>query len=222
MTDTPTPKPIAADEFQMPALPEQGKIRGRKTLLTAELTDAVVRLLKAGNYLSQTARYLGLNPTTLNSWRARGNELMESGREDLTEYEQMFVDFAISVEAAKAEAEIRAVEIVRKAMPKDWRAATWYLERTNNKDWGATQRTEVSGPDGGAIPIDVDSVYRKLEAVTQRVVLDAEEAHIAELPTPAPQEKPQLLPGGEIAPDAVVVEPAIEGSEMAVEAEPTE
>ena len=213
MTDTPDTTP----EFTLPPLPDK-KRTGRKTLLTPDVTDAVVRLLKAGNYLSQTARYLGLDPTTLNSWRARGNELMASGRTDLDEYEQMFVDFSIAVEAAKAEAEIRAVEIIRKAMPKDWRAATWYLERTNNKDWGATQRTEVSGPDGGAIPIDVDSVYRKLEAVTQRVVLEAEEATIAELPTP----EAQLLPEGEIDPDAGVVDGLVEASETVVETEPTE
>jgi len=189
-------------EFTLPPLPEKGKRTGRKTLLTPEVTDAVVRLLKAGNYLSQTARYLGLDPTTLNSWRARGNELMASGREDLDEYEQMFVDFSIAVESAKAEAEIRAVDIIRKAMPKDWRAATWYLERTNNRDWGATQRTEVSGPDGGAIPIDVDSVYRKLEAVTQRVVLEAE---IASQPTES-AELPESAGDGEIEANEPVVE----------------
>jgi len=200
MTDNPD-TPETTPEWSLPPLPEQGKKPGRKTLLTPDMTDAVVRLLKAGNYLNQTARYLGLNPTTLQVWRNKGQELLDSGKE-LDEQEQMFATFAISVESAKAEAEIRAVEIVRKAMPKDWRAATWYLERTNNKDWGATQRTEVTGPDGGAIAIDVDSVYRKLEAVTQRVVLEAQPA---ELPTER-LELGQSGTEGEIAPDAVGLE----------------
>jgi len=210
MTDTPDTTP----EFTLPPLPEQGKKPGRKSLLTPDVTDAVVRLLKAGNYLNQTARYLGLNPTTLNSWRNRGNELMSSGKE-LDEYEQMFVDFAVAVEGAKAEAEIRAVEVIRRAMPKDWRAATWYLERTNNKDWGVTQRTEVSGPDGGAIPIDVDSVYRKLEAVTQRYVIEAQVVEGEDIAL----ELTQSGTGGDLDPDARVVEAV---AAEPVEAKPTE
>ena len=189
MTDTPDDKP----EFTLPNPRGEGKRVGRKTLLTDEKLETIVDLLRRGNYLSSAAKYTGLSPYTLNEWKNKGRALLESDKE-LDDTEHLYVRFYQEVEKARSEAEIRAVEVIRNAMPNNWQAAAWYLERTNNPEWGRTVKTEVSGPDGGAIPIDVESVYRKLEAVTQRVVIDVEATETPELTQNATE--------GQIAPDA--------------------
>jgi hypothetical protein len=206
MTDTPDTTPDKP-EFTLPNPRGDGKRVGRKTLLTDDKLETIVDLLRRGNYLSSAAKYAGLSPYTLNEWKNKGRALMDSEKE-LDDTEQLYVRFYQEVEKARAEAEIRAVEVIRSAMPNNWQAAAWYLERTNNPEWGRTVKTEVSGPDGGAIPIDVDSVYRKLEAVTQRVVLDVEAVEATLAP-----ELPQKATGGHLEADAVVVdaEPTPEG-----------
>jgi hypothetical protein len=112
---------------------------------------------------------VGIRPETISVWIRRGKDLEASGLE-LDEYEQTFVAFAKEVEKARSMAEIKAVEVIRNAMPSQWQAAAWFLERTNNAQWGRTVRTEVTGADGGPVQVDVDSVYRKLEALSQQIV----------------------------------------------------
>jgi len=145
---------------------------GRPTLLTPEIMATVSDLLKRGNYLSTASKYVGLAPETVGAWLAKGKRLLNDGRneDEYDDVERLYRDFALEIEKSRGIAEIKAVEVIRAAMTTQWQAAAWYLERTNNADWGRTVRTEVSGPDGGAVQVDVDSVYRKLEAVTQRVL----------------------------------------------------
>jgi len=165
----PKPKSIAEKTAERRANLPQPRV-GRKTLLTPEVTETICDLLKRGNYLQTAARYVGIAPETLGSWLRRGNELIAEDKDDYDEYEQLFVVLALEVEKARSFAEIKAVEVIRNAMPSQWQAAAWYLERTNNAQWGRTVRAEVTGDNGGPIQVDVDSVMRKVEALTQRVV----------------------------------------------------
>ncbi len=48
-----------------------------------------------------------------------------------------------------------AIATIRRAMPDDWKAAAFYLERTDPQNWGRSTRHEHSGPEGGAIPAEV-------------------------------------------------------------------
>lgn len=175
----PKKKPLGVSEKRAKARAEAPQPRvGRKTLLTPEMTATITDLLRRGNYLSTVAKAVGLNPSTLQVWLKRGNDLIAEDRE-YDDYEQQFVDYALEVEKARARAEINAVEVIRSASTTQWQAAAWYLERTNNSQWGRTVRTEVTGAEGGPIQVDADSVMRKLEALQQRyveadVVQDAE------------------------------------------------
>jgi hypothetical protein len=63
------------------------------------------------------------------------------------------VELVDGVEKAKAKAEMNSVELIRKAAEKNWQAAAWYLERRNYQEWGRKDKVEVSGPQGGPIPI---------------------------------------------------------------------
>lgn len=145
---------------------------GRPTLLTETKMEAIVDFLERGNTFTATAKAVGVNPVTLKSWIRKGHELSLLSRE-LTEKEQMFVDFSTAVEKARAMAEIRALEKIRQAGDSSWQAAAWYLERANPQEWGLIRRTEITGADGGAIQVDVEAVNRKLEALIANVV-DAE------------------------------------------------
>ena len=135
--------------------------------------DAIVDLLKRGNYISTTAKAVGISPLTISAWIRKGNELANEER-DLDETELMFVNFAIEVEKARGFAEVQNVEVIRKASQDNWTAAAWWLERTNPQNWGKVQRTEITGANGGAIEIDAESVNRKIEALlANREVLEA-------------------------------------------------
>lgn len=149
---------------------------GRPTILTKEMAEAIIDLLKRGNYLTTSASYVGINPATITSWVKRGNALaQEQDERELDETEQLFVWFAVEVEKARAWAEIKSVEIIRQAGNETWQAAAWFLERTNPRDWGRITRTEITGADGGAIEIDASSVNRKIEAMlANKVVIDVE------------------------------------------------
>ncbi len=63
------------------------------------------------------------------------------------------VELVDGVEKAKAMAEMNAVKKLVKHGDKNWRAALAYLERTNHEKWGRKDRVEVSGPQGGPIPV---------------------------------------------------------------------
>ncbi|MBV9660445.1 MAG: hypothetical protein JO337_04745 [Acidimicrobiales bacterium] len=47
-------------------------------------------------------------------------------------------------------------------LPPDERAAQWLLSRRLPQTWGRTQRIEVSGPDGGEIPIPTDELREQV------------------------------------------------------------
>ena len=44
--------------------------------------------------------------------------------------------------------------MIRRAMSDDWRAAAFYLERTDPKRWGRRTSHELQGPEGGPIQLD--------------------------------------------------------------------
>ena len=73
----------------------------KRTLLTRELADQLVVMLRAGNYLEVAARAVGVHRHTLADWRARGRS-GAPGDED-------FVELAERMEKALAEGEARNV-----------------------------------------------------------------------------------------------------------------
>ena len=146
---------------------------GRKTILNQAMFDAIVDLLKRGNYVNTTARAVGIDPSNISVWVKKGRDLEALDRE-LDETEQMFVLFSHEVEKARAFAEVQNVEVIRKASQDNWTAAAWWLERTSPQNWGRVQRTEITGANGGAIEVDVEAVNRKIEAMlANRSVVEA-------------------------------------------------
>ena len=122
-----------------------GAKMGRPTKLTPEVQAAICEALRAGNYAEVAARYAGIGSTTFYRWMERGAADMAAGKAT------PFSEFSDAIKKAETDAEVRAVAIIQKAMPKNWQAAMTYLERKFPKRWSRGERREVSGPEGGPI-----------------------------------------------------------------------
>ncbi len=165
---------------------------GRPTRLHQGLIDQVVELIRQGNYQETAALACGIPSSTYHSWKARGQEaraLIDAmGRlPEGKEGERLFLGFLEATEAARAEAESNAVvalqrlafggevsevevhydpeteekigETIRFTKP-DGTSLRWYLERSAPTRFG--KRLEVSGPDAGPIPVEVEVSARDL------------------------------------------------------------
>ena len=88
--------------------------------------------------------------------------------------------FSQAVTRARADARVGAIATIRRAMPDDWKAAAFYLERTDPQSWGRSTRHEHSGPAGAPIgteetagAIDPRKLSREQRAAL-REILDAQ------------------------------------------------
>ena len=111
---------------------------GRPTKLTPAIQEQIVGDIKAGNYAEVAAKRAGIDRTTFFTWMQKG-ETASCGE---------FRDFHDAIRIAEGHAEVRAVTVVAAAMPGDWKAASWYLERKWHDRWGRRQVIEHTGTDG--------------------------------------------------------------------------
>ena len=130
----------------------------RPLKLDRRITDQIVVFIRAGNFTDTAARASGISPSTFYMWQQKGQAAVavadETGRR-VPAPDVPFVEFALAVEKARAEAEATMVlRIVQAAVdPKTWQAAAWYLERVNRERWGKSTRTELTGAGGGPVAI---------------------------------------------------------------------
>ncbi len=133
----------------------------RPSKLTAEVSEKIVRAIRAGNYPEVAARHAGVHPSTYYRWMERG-ELEGSAPED-----DPYRQFRAEVERAIADAEAAEVGLVIKAARDgDWRAAAWLLERRFSDRWGRGERP-VAEADDRDDELDRD-IQRLLEEMTGR------------------------------------------------------
>ena len=139
--------------------------QGRKLLLNNEMIQKIATAFGYGNYGTVVADYVGVHPTTLGQWIRRGEELSGKDEGELDNDERLFVELYNEVRKARSMSEMRAVERIRQAGERDWKANAWFLERTATSRWGRTERLELTGAEGGAIEVSAEAVERKLEAL---------------------------------------------------------
>lgn len=157
----------------------------RPGILTPALTEEIVAHLKRCVPQDTAARYVGISPAAFYKWKARGTLALETatalwentplppfdpadpashesreapGAIDFAPAEErIYIEFVESVEAARAEAEVRMVEVVRKAAVEgDVKAAQWWLDRAYPERWAQRQRLELTGAQDGPINILVE------------------------------------------------------------------
>ncbi len=109
----------------------------RPTKLTHEVSEKIVRAIRAGNYPEVAARHAGVHPSTYYRWMERGALEGEAPEDD------PYRHFRSEVDRAIADAEAAEVGLVVKAARDgDWRAAAWLLERRFGDRWGRRERLE--------------------------------------------------------------------------------
>jgi hypothetical protein len=108
------------------------EIVGRKTKFTAAVAERIVSAIRAGNYARVAAEGAGIHRDTFYDWLKRG----DTG-------EKPFSDVSDAVARASADAEMRAVGLIAKAMDEDWRAALEYLKRRHPDRWQDRAKYEL-------------------------------------------------------------------------------
>lgn len=154
------------------------KKTGRKTLLTDQRQEAIATMLRAGAYVEDACRAVGIHRATFYNWMARGatqRERLNAGLE-IEPDEQPYLDFLDTMEEADAEGIIgHVMNIDNAAKNGTWQASAWILERKQPKKWGRADRTEITGPEGGPIQITVstEELERKVARILERRELEA-------------------------------------------------
>ena len=95
---------------------------GNKLKLNSRISQAICTSLKNGNYLSTSARAVGISEASVRSWIAQGST---------PNAPKIFKDFVDDVERSQAEAELKSLNAI--ATSDDWRAHAWILEHGTNK-----------------------------------------------------------------------------------------
>jgi hypothetical protein len=90
---------------------------GRRSYLSAEITDKLVTLIAAGNPLETAAIASGVPTSTLYEWLTRDDAFRER------------------IDRARAAGESRRVTFVSRTAMRDWRAAAWAAEREAPEHW---------------------------------------------------------------------------------------
>lgn len=117
---------------------------GRPDRLEPKRAEEILGYLRAGNYVETACALAGVHPSTFYRWIERADDEKSDPK---------FREFRDAVTRARAEAEARNVALVQRAASDDWRAASWYLERSFPTKYGRRDRVEHSGPDGGPITL---------------------------------------------------------------------
>jgi hypothetical protein len=154
------------------------KKTGRRTLLNDTRTEAIATMLRAGAYIDDACRAVGISDRTFYNWMQRGQAQDEREAANLpTEPgEEPFLQFFHLIKQADSEGIISHVlNIDNAAKNGTWQASAWILERKQPKKWGRYDRTEITGADGGPIQINVstEELERKINRILKRREIEA-------------------------------------------------
>lgn len=143
----------------------QKRVGGRPTKLSDDLQEMVCQLIEMGTPADVAVRTLGLAASTYYGWMQEGRDAM-SGRKR---------EFYLAIEQAKAKAQSRMVGIISIAAQTDWRAAAFYLERTDPGRWGPLREGRGGGgrsPEEEAANAGANEKHVRKAVATFREMLD--------------------------------------------------
>ena len=100
------------------------------TLLT-DMKPVILEAIESGATFKMAAWKAGISIAAINKWKKKGHEDKDAGIE--SEY-SVFID---EVFKARYGRDKYYLDTIKVAAIKDWRAAAWFLERTNQYQFGA-------------------------------------------------------------------------------------
>lgn len=146
---------------QLAKKPKPKKQVGRKGLLTKELSETIAGYVRVGVYVEEACGAAGIARATFYQWLERGRaereriKLMKA--EGPKPSERIYVEFLDMMERAYDEATLRKVAVITKSAESgDWRAASWWLERTRPAKYGLKAQVEHTGENGEPIRVQVE------------------------------------------------------------------
>lgn len=151
-----------------------GRKVGRPSMFTEERRNKIIEYLTAGNYIDTACAAAGISTTTYYNWMERGKnerDRITATSSDPLPDEAPYLEFVASIERAHADAEARNVAIIQKAaITGTWQAAAWWLERTRPKKYARMEKAEITGPEGGAVRVDVstEELERKIAKIQEK------------------------------------------------------
>ena len=117
------------------------KAIGRPSKCTPEVTAIACAQIAQGLPKVHAYALAGIAPQTASDWERRG----ETGEEPYSTF---------LAARLRASADHVAMRLARMQEPgADWRREAWLLERLEPKTFAPTTRTQLSGPDGGPVPV---------------------------------------------------------------------
>lgn len=124
---------------------------GRRTKLDKPTYDSICKNLAEGQTVEVSCTLSGIEPATLYSWIKLGQE----------EPDGPFGQFVADIQYAK---EVSHRFLVSKiAYDEDWRAAAWLLKNRFPRLYRDHISQEIAGPDGGPVPIALQTFNVVLE-----------------------------------------------------------
>lgn len=96
------------------------RIMARRTKLTKEITDKIIKAIKTGATYELCAQYAGIAPSTFYLWMKQGRERKSKQK----------IEFLESIKRAESMGAIGNLGLIQKsAQDGDWKASAWILER---------------------------------------------------------------------------------------------
>jgi hypothetical protein len=164
--------PLEGERIQVEvhgSLGEGNGISGRPTVFTEEVKARILNLIEMGNYALTAARAAGVRDRTWEEFGRQARRDVEAGIENER------TAFYAQVQEYRARAQGRFVTIISLAAEQDWRAAAFFLERSDPNRWGnrAKQTTTLRGDKNNPVVVETvdaakDELLRRLEQIRQR------------------------------------------------------
>lgn len=128
-----------------------------KTKLTMAVQRKVCASLRVGVSYKVAAASAGIVYESLRAWRARGRDAIKEAGGDINavpDADKPHAAFAVALEKAEAQAiEARVKRIANAGKEGYWQADAWWLERVHPEQFARTQRTEITGQNGGPVQV---------------------------------------------------------------------